>query len=860
MLNHFQKYKKVLHAGVILPNISIDQRFYDELGLKNTVSNYEFLRRLCWKGIQDKGIDKLPNKQEYYSRVKRELETFEELGFVEYVLLNWEVHQFCIDKGIPKGYGRGSCSGSCVLYLCKVTDVDPIKYGLFFERFVSKSRAKKIIDDDGTVYLDGSLLADVDSDISYDRRQEVIQFIEQKHFGRTSKILTVGTLSSKLCIRECAKIVDGLDEDEVKAISDSIPKEFNIPVDIKDAIEQSDKFRQYAQKYPKTIKVAKKLEGLIKNTGVHASGIAICSKEIEELMPVQTTKEGETVSGFEMNDVASLAVKFDILGLKTLTVVDDCCKQLGITMKDLDPENPVGYEPFKNLVSPQGLFQIESDATFRICQKVGPQNLEQLSAVVSLSRPGASQFVEQYVKYVQTGEFQSLHPFLDDVFKETAGIVCYQEQGLKALNKIGFDLESCETCRKIIGKKLKDKMPEWEQKVKDKIKENNLDPKIGEILWKVLSDSANYQFAAVHAIAYSMLTYATVYLKFNHPKQFFLALLKMAKNEQEPFQQISLISQELPLFNIRLLPPDLIKSSQDFSIEGNNIRFGLSAIKGISEQTAEALNIFRGKTLTNKFEIFNEAKEAGLNIGALCSLIQAGCLDSFNTDRSLLMLEAQVFNTLTPKEKPLVTNYGQSFNYDILALLKAVGEGKLLNDKGKPIISDSRLKTLREKYTDYRKLYDHNHQHKKFCEWYFEKKLLGYSYTHNLRQVFQDSEKFTPIIELLSLADKDRVRIVGTVDDFAKAKSKKNDKPYLRINLSDEGGKTTVLFFDKQKLHKDQKPNSEDHPMTMFFKSAELEKDDIIVVDGQKSGDIVFANEIKKIDTQIFSKVSEAKK
>lgn len=365
---------------------------------------------------------------------------------------------------------------------------------------------------------------------------------------------------------------------------------------------------------------------------------------------------------------------------------------------------------------------------------------------------------------------------------------------------------------------------------------------------------------AGHAFPYGKLSYLTAFLKRHHTVFFYKNLLQMATTEQKPFEAISAISQELHLFNIRLLPPDLIKSDKIFKVEGRNIRYALASVKSVSEKTAEALDVFRGKTLTNKFEIFNEAKEAGLNIGALCSLIQAGCLDSFNTDRSLLMLEAQVFNTLTPKEKPLITSYGQSFNYDVLALLKAVGEGKLLNDKGKPIISESRLNTLREKYQDYRKLYDHNHQHKKFCEWYFEKKLLGYSYTHNLRQVFQDSEKFTPIIELLSLADKDRVRIVGTVDDFAKAKSKKNDKPYLRINLSDEGGKTTILFFDKQKLHKDQKPSFEDHPMTIWFKLAELEKDDIIVVDGQKSGDIVFANEIKKIDTKIFSKVSEAKK
>lgn len=851
MFESFEKYKSPTLAGVILPKIEIEQRHYDSLDLKNTASNYEFLRRLCWKGIQDKGIDKLPNPKEYFERVKRELETFQDLAFIEYVLLNWEVHNFCIENNIPKGYGRGSCSGSLILYLLQVTDVDPIKYQLFFERFVSKSRAKKIIGDDGITYLDGSLLADVDSDISYDRRQEVIKFIEEKHKGRTSKILTLGTLSSKLVLRECGKIVDGLNEDEVGVISDSVPKAFNVPLDLKEALEESEKLRELEKVYPRVFKIAKKLEGLVKNTGVHASGIAISSVSLEDLMPVQTTKEGELVSGYEMNDVASLAVKFDILGLKTLTVVDDCCRQLGIKMSDLNPEKEADYWPFKNLISPQGLFQVETSATFQICQKVRPQNLAQLSAVVSLSRPGASAYADQYANYVQTGEFQSLHPFLDDVFGKTAGIACYQEQILRALNKIGFDLETCETIRKIIGKKLADKMPEWEQKLRDKLKENNLDPKIGDVLWKVMSDSAKYSFAEVHAIAYSMLTFATMWLKFNHPKEFFLSLFKMSKFEQEPFEQIARIVQELPMFELRLLNPDLAKSGEDFSIEGNGIRYGLNSIRGVSEKTLQSLLSFRDKTFVNKYEIFLAAKDAGLSIGVLQTLIQAGCMDSFGTERCLLVLEAQVFHQLTEKEKIRITELGQRHNYDILAALKEIADKKLFDEKGKPLISDKRMETLRAKYLDFRKIYNQNHQHKEFANWYFEKKLLGYSYSYNLRQVFKEPENtFTPVLRAKSVDEHDQICIVGVVTDCFKKKSKKGNN-YMRLEISDETGRIGAMLGDTPKEKK----------LESWLRNNSLPPEDSIVIINGKKGknDTIFIDKLTIMDERIAMKKNDIK-
>lgn len=860
MLEHFQPYNKVLAKGVRLPQVHIEKETYDSLGLKSTASNQEVLRRLCWKGVKDRGYDKLPNAQEYYDKIKYELGILNELGFGDYMLLNWEILDHCAKKEIPTNDGRGSAGSSLVAGLLNITKIDPLKHGLFFERFVSKSRARKIVDDDGTVYLDGSLVPDIDNDIDYSRRGEVIQFIEERHQGKTCRILTLNTLSGKMCMKECLKIAENCTEEEANAVSETIPKKFGKVLDLVDAVKESEKFAQYSKQYSRAFQIAQKLEGLIKNTGVHPSGIAICYDFLEETMPYGLTKDGELVSGFEMNDVSSVAIKFDILGLRTLTVLSEVSKMAGVTLDSIDLEDAETFKFLQNLVAPQGLFQIETDTGFRVCQKVRPKNIYDLSAVLAIARPGAISYADQYAKYSNTGEYQSVHPFFDDVLKFTGGIPLYQEELISMARKIGFTADEGEQLRRSSAKKKPEEIAKWKEKIEQKVQENNLDPKIGEVLWKVAEDSAGYSFNFSHSVCYSVCSFKTAFYKTHYPKEFFLALLKMAQHEPDPLQEVAKISQELPLFNIRLLPPDLIKSSEDFTIEGNNIRFGLSAIKGISEQTAQALNVFRGKTLTNKFEVFNEAKDAGLNIGALCSLIQAGCLDSFNTDRSLLMLEAQVFNTLTAKEKITLTEFGQSFNYDVLALLKAVGEGKLLTDKGKPIISDSRLATLRTKYKDFRQLYDHNHQHKKFCEWFFEKKLLGYSYTHTLRQVFHDSEKFTPIIELLSLDDKERVRLVGTVDDFAKSKSKKNDKPYLRINLSDEGGKTTVLFFDKQKLHKDQKPSFADHPMTMFFKSADLEKEDIVVVDGQKSGDILFANEIKKIDTKIFSKVSEAKK
>ena len=846
----FTKYEMPTEAGVLLPQIKIDKKYYDMLNIPNSTSNFDFLRNLCFKGVKDKEIDKLNNKQVYYDRVKFELSILNELGFIDYILLNWDILKFCHENDIPTGPGRGSAAGSLVLYLIGVTKVDPIKYDLYFERFVSKSRAKKIVYNDVT-YLDGSLLADVDNDISYERRKEVIQYIEQRYFGKTCKILTMNTLSAKLCIKECGKIVEELDETTVNQISDLIPKKFGKVAPLSQAYEEVDKFKEFADKYPRAYKIAKKLENLNKNTGVHPSGIAISHKEMDEIMPVQKTADGDLVSGYDMNNVSELTVKFDILGLRTLSVIYDVCKRTKIDITKVDLNSEKIYQNLQSIKTPQGLFQIEADTNFRVCQKVKPKSLEELSAVVAIARPGAIEFLDNYARYVETTDFQSVNPFFDDVLSYTGGIPLYQEQLMKMAVKVGFTLDEAEQLRRIVGKKKVDQIEVWKQKIEDKIKENNLDEEIGNILWKVAEDSANYSFNKSHSISYAILAAWTVYLKFNHPQEFFLSLLKSTQYEPDPHEVISNISKELPYFDIRLLQPDLSKSEIDFQIQGRDIRYGLNAIKGVSTKVLESLLEFRQEEFANKYEIFMTAKESGLNIGVLSALIQAGTLDSFSNERCRLVLEAQAFNILTDREKLQFINIGKNYNYDILNSIKDVTKNFLIGDDNKKIMSEKRFETFKKKYAPYKEIYEKNIKHEKFANWFFEKKLLGYSYSNNIRDIFKDNQdnRFTSTLEFNSTENNSHVRVVGWVSESEKRTSRNNNK-YVKVVLQDELGNLTAMLIDGR-----------DQKMTNYFENGGSipKKDSIVVLTGKKSNDTMFLDNIFILDEKIYMKLSELK-
>ena len=849
-LKDFSSYDECAPPGVLLPEITIEDRHYLELGVPSSISNYDFLRELCKKGVDKYDISKRDNKEEYYHRTKMELEVFSDLGFVDYVLLNWDVLNYCHENDIPAGPGRGSAAGSLVLYLIGVTQVDPIKNKLFFERFVSKSRARQI-EKDGVTYLDGSLLADVDNDIAYEHRQSVISYIEKKHPSRTAKILTLNTLSSKLCVKECAKIVGNKNETEANVVSDYISKTFGEVQDLKSAGEDNEELQEWAKENREAFDIACKIEGLNKNTGVHPSGIAISRHEISTICPLQLTGEGALVTAYDMNWVSELMVKFDILGLRTLSVIYDVCNQLNINACDIDLESKECFLPLQNLEAPHGLFQIEADTNFKVCKKVKPCTLDQLSATVALARPGALDFVDRYIS--SSGE-DEVHEFFSDILSSTSGIPLYQEQLMQMAVKVGFSLDEAEQLRRIVGKKKVKEMPVWKRRIEEKVlKDDNIPDEVSDILWKVAEDSANYSFNKSHAISYATLSAWTVYLKFQYPLNFFLSLLKISKFEPSPHEEISKISQELPLFDIELLSPDLALSQMDFSTEEGNIRFGLNSVKGVSKKSLASLRDFRESDTPTKFDIFMAAKQSGLNIGIVSALIQAGALSSYKSNRSLLVLEAQSFNLLTDREKRNILELGAKYDYKLLNILSDARDGKLLGDDGKLLMKPTRFETFKKKYEPYKSIYEKNRKYEKFANWYFETKLLGYSYSTNLKEVFSSDRALLNTEEVKKMEQNSEVKLIGTISDAFKRTSK-NGNDYLKITIEDERGSLDCLLMNSRRRVRGSWQNNNRLDRYLNENDSLPEKGNIVLMRCTKGEDILFVEGLTVLDKKIYLK------
>jgi DNA polymerase-3 subunit alpha len=354
-----------------------------------------------------------------------------------------------------------------------------------------------------------------------------------------------------------------------------------------------------------------------------------------------------------------------------------------------------------------------------------------------------------------------------------------------------------------------------------------------------------------HSYCYGVTSFYTAYCKVHYPQEFFLALLKMAQNEPDPLSEIFKISQELALFGIKLLPPDLSKSKEEFSIEGKDLRYGLNSIKGVSEKSIQNLLDFRGQEFSNKYQVFQSAKDCGLNIGIVCTLIQAGCLDSFGENRCKMVLEAQMFSKLTEKEKLSVLELGEHHKYDIFAALKDGADGKILNDKNKSTFTEKRIQKLREEHGKYKQIYDQNIKHQKFCNWYFEREMLGYSYSYTLREVFEEPKSaFTSILEFNSLDDNTLVRIVGVVTEVKKTTSKKGNK-YMMLDISDESGKLSGMFGDNGKDNKWSRHLEEKLPVP--------QEDSIVTVVGKKFGDLLMVDKFSIIDEKIYTRLSQIK-
>ena len=469
--------------------------------------------------------------------------------------------------------------------------------------------------------------------------------------------------------------------------------------------------------------------------------------------------------------------------------------------------------------------------------------------MLALARPGALAFVDQYANYTNNKVYDAIHPFFDDILASTGGVCLYQEQMMKMANKIGFSLDEAELLRRIVGKKKVSEVKKWKKKIKDQVKKNNLDSEIGDILWSVLEDSANYSFNKSHSISYAALSAITVYLKFKYPKEFFLSLLKMTRFEPDPIAEISKIQRELNQFGIKLLPPHLIKSDMDFTIEGDDIRFGLLSIKGVSDKSIEKLYDFK-KEYSTKFEIFQAAQEAKIGLGVLCPLIQAGALEGFRQSRTKVVYEAQIWSILTAREKPWVLDFAEEYDYDLVKIVRHLTTFK--GDKDKPIIKESRLATIKKRSESYKKIYEINSKSEKFANWYYENLLLGYTYGNTLIDIYQPLKPNDTLMTGREVDQADlneRICFVGVVKEVYSGTSK-NGNDYLRIYIADETSQVKVMIFNKKM----------ETAIRLNFNGQMPEKEEIVQVEGIKKDEVVFADNISPQPNKVYTKLAEVKK
>jgi DNA polymerase III subunit alpha len=876
----FSKIEIPIH-GVRLPEFEISNEEKREYSISEDVDNLGFLTGLCRAGFKKLKLEKdseLYNS--YVARVKYELAMLDKLSFVDYMLIVWKVINYCELVDIPTGAGRGSAAGSLVLFLIGVTKIDPIKYGLYFERFISETRAKKKVVD-GVIYLDGELMCDIDVDVCYYNRQKVIKYLEEELFpGRTSKISTFNTLQGKLLIKECGKIVASKQEWEVNEVSDLIEKVHGNVEDIAQTYETNEKFKAWADKYRDAYDIALKLRGLIKNKSVHASAILITYDKIENSLPMETTSGGDTICCYDMTWATLLNLKLDLLGLRNVSVVHDVCKNLDIKAFDIDIDDPIIYGALQQLDNPEGIFQVEAPTVYRSCLKIRPKNLEHLSGLMAVARPGAFQFVDDLAKYTEEGVASPLHPFFDEILEPTGGVCLYQEQLMRMANKMGFSLDESELLRRIVGKKKLKEIPKWKKKIEEKVKENNLDPAIGDIVWKIAEDSASYSFNKSHSISYAYLAAQTLFLKFKYPREFFLALLKMSRFEPNPVEVVTRVERELSDFKLRLLPPHILKSDLEFVKEGDDIRYGLLSIRGVSDKSAERLQMFIEKmdevrhNWSNKFQVFQGSEDAGIPLGILCALIQAGALERKGSDekRTRVVLEAQLWKLLTVREKKYCMLHGEAHDYNLHAMIKSFLVQ--LDEKGRPIIKESRMETIKKKYEKYKLIYLQNNKSEMFTNWYYERHLLGYSYSGSLRAVFAKKEdNLVTVHKSMNLPDGEGVKTVGIVTEALTRTSKAGNR-YFQVNFSDETGETKCMVFDRSKKeYKNGRMGLDEIQLVKVANEDKMpQKGNIVIIRGTKGEDIIFGNNktlrdgsvescaITTQDNQIYTRLSDLEK
>ncbi len=630
-------------------------------GVKEEDENREeevekYLRAMCQEGIKKRYTpERLAKVKEVYpdkepldvitERLEYEMGIIAPKGMCDYLLIVWDFIHWAKTEGIPVGPGRGSGAGSIVLYLIGITDIEPLRFHLFFERFINPERIS---------------YPDIDVDICMDRRGEVIQYMLTKYgITNVAQIITFGSMKAKMTIKDVGRVLS-VPLSKVNTIAKLVPEDLNITLE--KALEKDPDLNQMYQDDEdarRIIDLGQKLEGSIRNTGIHAAGVIISGKPLLDLIPICTAKDSEMpVTQYSMKPVEQVGMlKIDSLGLKTLTAIQSCVdsveKRYG---KKTDWVNlPLDDKPTFDLLNQGktlGVFQLESSGMQDLARQLHLDKFEEIIAVGALYRPGPMDMIPSFINRKHgREEIENDHPWIKDILAETYGIMVYQEQVMQIASTLaGFSLGEGDVLRRAMGKKDMEQMATQREKFREGALKNNVDEETSMRIFDKMEKFAAYGFNKSHAAAYGYLSYVTAYLKANYPGEWMAALMTCDKTD---LTKVTKFLRESQVMGITMLPPDVNESGVNFVATEAGIRFAMSAIKGVGTGVVEAIVQERDKNgpYENLYEFIKRIDTSKVGKKVIENLVDAGCFDFTKWSRDALVASIETMFDRAVKQK-----------------------------------------------------------------------------------------------------------------------------------------------------------------------------------------------------------------
>lgn len=757
-----------------LDSTSIER--YPQYPMPDGGDRNEYLRKLTMDGLEDRyGRDRALNDEVLHHRMEVELALLKEKNFTSYFLIVWDFINWAREHDIPVGPGRGSAAGSLVAFCLGITDIDPLRFELVFERFLNPERVSP---------------PDIDIDFCQTRRPEVIQYVREK-YGDLSvcHIITFGTMGAKSVIRDVGRVM-GWSYGDSDALSKMIPNELNI--DLEESVKKNPDLAAKLESDGNAQELwrhATFLEGLTRGTGVHAAGVVIGDRRLDNFIALTRDKEDAILSQYAMKPLTELGMlKMDFLGLKTLTVIHEAefwihKRVPGFRVADAPLEDTKTFDLIKRGET-VAVFQMESGGMVNTCKQLGPDTIEEIIAILALYRPGPMQFIPDYIKRKKGEEKVDYpHPLLEKISKETYGILVYQEQVMQAANLLaGFSLGQADLLRRAMGKKDAAEMARQRLIfVEGCLKTNDIQAKLANSIFDLLEKFAQYGFNKSHSAAYGIVTYRTAYLKANYPVEFMAAVLSYEISNPD---KIANFVSECFEMGIKVLPPDVNKSSLKFAperfeteeAEPNAIRYGLSAIKNVGEGAMEAAIAEREKNglYTSLEDFAARLDNRAVNKKLMESLVKAGAFDFTKEPRAVMFAKLeQVLASAASMQKDKKAGQGGLFDDFALAQPKSKK-----NEAAAPSIVWSTDEVLA-----------------------FEKELLGFYVSGHPLDSYRGHFDSSKIIKIASIADIDTKEkasshsIAGILSQLEVRYSKKDNRPFATFKFEDFTGQIEMMCW-----------------------------------------------------------------